>query len=77
MDNIKQNFVMAVLKKHFLIQLTFTEIKKINNIVAKRRSRRKIDSNFDFSPAALCSWGFEKKECYVKHITELFLYQRT
>ena len=53
--------------------------KKINNV--KEDSRRKIDSNFDFSKALRCLlvpalWGFNKKEYYVVHIIELFIHHK-
>ena len=50
-DYIKQNIIMAVLRKansHSVV--IFRLIEKINNV--KGYPRRKNNSNFDFSPAA-------------------------
>ena len=50
-DYMKQNIIMAVLRKansHSVV--IFRLIEKINNV--KGYPRRKTNSNFDFSPAA-------------------------
>ena len=66
-EYIKQNIIMAVLRKtlsHSVVICRLT--KKIDNV--KEDQRRKTDSNFDFSLAAQCLWGFNKKECYILHL---------
>ena len=50
-EYLKQNIIMAVLRKQILIQLSFADwLNKINT--AKDDPRRKTDSNFGFSQAA-------------------------
>ena len=72
-EHMKQNIIAAVLRKahsHSHLQID----KKINNV--KEDPRKKTDSNCDLPSAAWCLWGFNKKECYVVHIIELFLHQK-
>ena len=72
---MKQNVIMAVLRKANSHSVDLYRL--IKNQKLKRGSRRKTDSNFDFSQTFKCSCGFKKKECYVVHIIQLFLHQRT
>ena len=58
-EDIKQNIIKAE-EKQTLIQLSFEDWKKVNN-VNKIRSKRK-------NWFKLCWWGFSKKESYVVHI---------
>ena len=66
---------MAVLRKSNSHSVDICRL--IKNRECRKRYRRKTNSNFDFSRAAMCSRGFNKKECYVKHIIRVFLQQRT
>ena len=47
-----------------------------NKIFIYSVKKSNISFKLDFFRAALCSWGFKKKECYVVDIIELFLYQK-
>ena len=74
-EYIKQNIMTVVLRKtHSHSFVTWRLIKKINHI--KKDPRRKTDSNFHFFQVVLCLWGFNKKECYILHITDPFLHKK-
>ena len=59
-EYIKENVIMAVSRKANSHPIVISRlIKNINNV--KEDPGRKTDSNFNFSQATPCSWGFKKR----------------
>ena len=53
-ENARSVFICRLIKK---------------SIMVIKKPMGKADSNFDFFQAAYFLWGFNKKECYVVHIS--------